>query len=348
MMRCMPKLVRLVPLSAAIPMVLVTLACAQTQPAGDGAGSTSRPPLPCQQLVDARAIEKVVGPGFVPGPTELVTGSTSCVWMTDAPLGQPIQIVAVDFDDRRMFADRMMLPAVVPTAAGLYDAMVAGMVEAGMQTEPLANIGERAVATGDAPHVVLFVQRPDGLITIKGTVARATLVEIARVAAAAPPVVVGGNAPTPQHEVAPAEPRLLSDEDRQLPCVQLLTSAEVESAGRPEVLTNVMHGRPGLTYCDWRTSTSMGTGFTLLVAGREEIATRGFADAAEMFAAERKVFSSSFETTPVAGVGDEAFAFMVIPTQPMVIARRGEQVLTLTCHGCSREATVTLGRLAGK
>ena len=37
---------------------------------------------------------------------------------------------------------------------------------------------------------------------------------------------------------------------------------------------------------------------------------------------------------------------MVVPTQPLIMIRRGEQVLTINCFGCSREEAMAIARLA--
>lgn len=302
-------------------------------------------PLPCLQVVDERAVRATIGAGFTPSASEVVSGESSCLWMADEG-NKPPRVLLVQFSDRRIFADRMLYPTAVPTAAGLYDAIVSALGKTGDKVEPIPGLGQRAVVVGSEPSTLVFVQRPDGLVQISGTLSRTELIAIARRSASAAAPALGAHVSTPADEIWPAEARALDADARRLPCVQLLTPGEVTSLARPEVLVDAREARPGLTYCEWRSTTSRQRGFVLTVVGREEVAARGGADAAALFAAERRALAASFQPTLVAGVGDEALVVMLIPTQPMVVARRGDQILTLNCVGCSREDAVALARLA--
>ena len=115
------------------------------------------------------------------------------------------------------------------------------------------------------------------------------------------------SAPAPELGLHVAEPDLgppvavgpidLDASARKEPCVVLLTSAEVQSIKRTEVLVDAIEWRPGVSACEWRSSTSKQTGFLFTVASREEFATSKTATAAEFSPlSERRLLPSSSQS----------------------------------------------------
>ena len=321
---------------------LATAIAAVNQPSAVETGS----PLPSLQIVDAATIKSVFGGGFTPTCVMVVVGESSCQWWPDDPK-QSSRILSVKFVDRRAFVDRLMFWTAAPSAAGFYDFETKTFSDAGVKVEPISGIGIRAAAVDILGSTRVMVQRADGVLKIDSNLPRAQMLALARRAVAAPPPQLGMHASdSALGPPSPVGPKDLDASMRKTPCVGLLTPDEVRSLKRPEVLVDVFDQRPGFSWCEWRSTTSKQTGFMFTVMSREQFAEHKTATAAGYLAAERTALAATFQPEPLAGVGDEAIAVMLVPTQPFIMVRRGEQVLTINCVGCSREQAVALARLA--
>jgi hypothetical protein len=305
--------------------------------AGQTAGKLA---MPCLQIVDVAAIAAVFGSGYslaVAEPGE--PGVSSCSWK-DA---EGALRVSVQFRDKRGF------PAAAPAPAGAFDAAVARFEKTGAKAVPIADLGQRASLVSFGESYVMLVQHPDGVLMLTAIgLPQDKTMALARRAVAAPAPALGAheaidNTPPPP-AVVPATPMNVDAETRSWPCVRALTTADLRTAGRKDVLVEAVRPRPGHTGCVWRTTTP-GDGLGIQVDTREEFAAAGVTSAAAFYQLELKMPRVG-RYEPLPGVGVEAVIMVEPRPAGAIVTRTANELVTVSCHDCSRDQIIALARSA--
>jgi len=301
-------------------------------------------PLPCLQLLDARAVRAVLVTDLNPVAIPVFAGESNCSWWTLDGNAMTIPF-SLAFVDQRAFLNKIMFPTATPSAAGVYNYEVWYRKESGMKAELLGAIGQHATAFAVDKGTELLVLRADGVIRMNSTLPREQLRALATRAANARSPVVGRHVsfPTPG-EIKEAVAHEPDPQMRNAPCVQMLTEAEVRTAKRTEVLVDAVR-RPGYSLCEWRATSALNTGFFVAVTTASEFKARGFAGASSYFAAEKKAMTTTFSPEVLYGLGNDAIQAEQL-RQGVAMVRTGETVVTVTCFECNRFDAIVLARLA--
>jgi hypothetical protein len=295
--------------------------------------------MPCQQMLDERALGAVLGAGFGLTSANMSSpGRSQCAWQ-DAG-NTPPRRVGIAFVDKRGF------PATAPTPAGALEAAMASYVKMGLKPVAVPGLGEQAIAYTVGEAEILLIRRADGLLSVTGMgVTRELTIAVARRAVAAPTPALGAHLPFPAPApVVAATPLSIAPAQRNLPCVRAVTADDVQSLGRSEVLVEIQNPRIGYSACEWRSSTADNSGFKVTVITREEFADARAANASAYLAAERKSGFAAPKPETLTGVGDEAFWFP--GPAPMLMARKAEDVLQVFCWECSSAQIIAIAKLA--
>ena len=296
-------------------------------------------PMPCLQVADEKAVRAVLGDGFTLASASMSKpGQSSCSWTDGADKPRRLSVGVVD---KRGF------PTSTPTPAGAFDLAIAAYTKAGLKGEPVAGLGDQATQFTLGEARILLIRRADAVMSVSATNLPGDLVTaVAKRALSAPPPALGDHATFPEPEpIVAAKPMDVPRAQQNLPCVRALTSADLRSLKRTDVLVEIMHPRPGYSACEWRTTTAGENGFSVAVATREEFADARMANAAAYFAAERKTMESFGPSwTPLSGVGAEAV--VAIGSGPAIMARTASEVITIKCFDCSRDQIVAMTRVA--
>ena len=138
-------------------------------------------------------------------------------------------------------------------------------------------------------------------------------------------------------------PKPLSPQELKAPCVELLTTGELQSLGRKDVLTRASAERPGTSLCEWTDAKG-----NPIVVGRQtaELFKRmSVSGPKEHFDEEKVALDKVVGTDPVRGVGLEALITRH-DVLPRVLIRREADVLSVYCGGCSRDQLIAVAKLA--
>ena len=312
----------------------------------DGAAPRAQAPTPhpCAQVLSDAEVAKVLGAGLTRTvAVEEKLGESMCAW-TDDGTGSAQRRVMVTFVDKRAFATSS------PQAA--YDAYVATLGST-YKAEPLPGIGEQAALLAfPAPAVMVAVRRADGFVRVAGLqIGREKTIELAKIVASAPaPRIPAAGEVRPRQVPQPEMPEAieLTDDVRGLSCMRLLTGAEITAAaGDGFRLTGAGDPRPGISFCEWKApAPDVLREVNITVRGREEFAAAGKSTAAEYYALETSMVPGPQVPDALRGIGDQATLVAADDTAHSAIVRRGDEVLTMFCQGCSRAQAVALVRAA--
>jgi hypothetical protein len=140
-------------------------------------------------------------------------------------------------------------------------------------------------------------------------------------------------------------PQPLTADERRAPCAQLITSEEIRSLGRQDVLVQVSADAPGSSICGWEDPKRAGSGFVVTRQTAEWFKYEDTSGPKESFDARRKAYDAVVGTDPVPGLGLEA-RITRHEQLPTVLVRRAADVLLVMCADCNRDRLIALAKLA--
>jgi hypothetical protein len=143
-----------------------------------------------------------------------------------------------------------------------------------------------------------------------------------------------------------AQTPTLTAEQRRAPCAALVTAEEIRALGRKDVLVQVTQDRAGSSICGWQTSPPNGeAGFIVTLQTAAWFAYEQVANAKESYDLKRHGYDSAVGTDPVPGLGLEA-RMTRHPQLAVVLVRRANDVIYVTCTDCSKAQSIALAKAA--